>query len=123
MSIAVRRFKPNNRVPAQHDRAKVLLNTSASMRTPHRAHLANILKGEAQTEQDNAGAQQDLLGKGDAQGAESGDARIDRVADDHPADDGQGEGADAMRLHPRTLAKLRRQQRNGTGEKDTGQIA
>ena len=34
MSIAVRRFKPKSRVPAQHDKAKVLLKTMASIMTP-----------------------------------------------------------------------------------------
>ena len=34
MSIAVRRFKPKSRVPAQHDKTKVLLKTMASIMTP-----------------------------------------------------------------------------------------
>ncbi len=34
ISIAVRRFNPNSRVPAQHDKAKVLLSTIASTITP-----------------------------------------------------------------------------------------
>ena len=34
MSIAVRRFSPKSRVPAQHDKTKVLLKTMASIMTP-----------------------------------------------------------------------------------------
>ncbi|MPM83656.1 hypothetical protein SDC9_130725 [bioreactor metagenome] len=60
------------------------------------ADLADVLEGQAQTVEHDAGAQQAGLGEGDAAGALAGDGGIDGVADQQADDDGQRQRAQSV---------------------------
>ena len=84
------------------------------------ADLGDVLEGQAQAVQHDAGAQQLLFGQAHAGATGGGQARVDGVAQQQAQHDGQGEGAEPVCGRPGLGRQPQGQQGDGGAQQQAG---
>ncbi|MPM84805.1 hypothetical protein SDC9_131881 [bioreactor metagenome] len=87
-------------------------------RHTRQADMRNVGRGQAETVEHDAQAQQGLLGVADARARRWGQAAIDRVAQHHADHDGQREHTETVRGQPFVLAEIGGRGCNGCAQGD-----
>ncbi len=85
------------------------------------ADVADVLEGQAQAVQHDAGAQQPVLGKADTGRAARRQPRVEGVADHDAGDDGHGQRTQAVCLQPRQLGQVQRRRCDQADQQQAGQ--